>query len=245
MLSLEKITLPISVRRHNRESMLAQISIYSKPGDFVYDIGCGDKPFSKYVRGLGCTYIGVDIADGFYGESPDLIGSASNVPAPNNVADLIISSQVIEHITDPYGAFKEASRLLKPNGIFLYSSPFLYQLHAAPYDYGRYSQYYIKNAADKSGFEIINDVSLCGFWVASATLFANYATNMDRGFLKKTKIVRLIIFFYQWLCYLLNAVEIYSLRVFKKNPRKFQNTWPINNFFIMRKRDKVNENSLA
>ncbi len=235
MYNLEKAFLPISVRRHNRESILELLAVYARPGNVVYDIGCGNKPYLTTVRALGCTYVGVDIAEGFYDEKPDLIGSASKVPVSNDAADLVISSQVIEHLEHPYEALKEAHRILKPGGILLYSSPFLYQLHATPYDYGRYTRYYIDSAAERLGFDVIKDSSLCGFWNASATLFANYARSFDRGLIKYTKIVHAIILLQQWTCVIFNIIEKSVLKLSRKNPLYFQKTWPVNNIFVMKK----------
>lgn len=42
----------------------------------------------------------------------------------NNYFDIIITSDVFEHIPNPYQAFKEIYRILKPNGVHIFTVPF-------------------------------------------------------------------------------------------------------------------------
>jgi len=46
-----------------------------------------------------------------------------NIPLPNESIDLIILSEVIEHVPDEQKALKEVNRVLKPNGIIIFSMP--------------------------------------------------------------------------------------------------------------------------
>ena len=41
----------------------------------------------------------------------------------NNSFDLVISTEVIEHLENKYLFFKEIKRILKPNGTFIFSTP--------------------------------------------------------------------------------------------------------------------------
>ena len=69
-MNVSSLLRPIDVRRHNRAAILRLTAQYARPGGTVYDIGCGDKPFAPTVRALGCTHIGVDIAEG---QQPQLL----------------------------------------------------------------------------------------------------------------------------------------------------------------------------
>ena len=51
-------------------------------------------------------------------------GSLAALPFSNNVYDLIICSDVIEHITDDQAAVKELARVLKPGGRLILSVPY-------------------------------------------------------------------------------------------------------------------------
>lgn len=47
-----------------------------------------------------------------------------DIPFNENIFDLVISTEVFEHIPDPYKAFKEVHRILKPGGRHIFTVPF-------------------------------------------------------------------------------------------------------------------------
>ena len=60
-------------------------------------------------------------------------------PFEDNSFDYVISDQVLEHITMPEQAIKEALRVLKPNGIAIHTTCFMNYYHPSPIDYFRFS----------------------------------------------------------------------------------------------------------
>ena len=52
-----------------------------------------------------------------------LIGSAYSIPLPNNSVDIVICSEVLEHLHEYNDAIKEIHRVLKPGGKFYASVP--------------------------------------------------------------------------------------------------------------------------
>lgn len=227
---------PLDVRRHNRTTILRLAAQYARPGAVVYDIGCGDKPFAPHIRSLGCDYIGVDIADGFYEDKPDLIGSATEVPAPDRAADIVISSQTIEHLQDPFAALGEAYRLLKPGGVLILSFPFLYPIHAAPFDFGRYTRFFIESAAKRLGYVILAEAPYAGYWRMNAMSFAIYAQGFDRGPLRVLRIVPFITALQQWFCVGMHNLEAATVKlVARKNVDAVQRSWPLNYVFALGK----------
>lgn len=60
-------------------------------------------------------------------EYPDVectrIGTDSIIPFPDEHFDLVFAIEVVEHTTRPYDLFKEASRVLKPGGTLIISTP--------------------------------------------------------------------------------------------------------------------------
>ena len=57
----------------------------------------------------------------------------------DNSYDIIISSDVFEHINKPWDAAKEIIRILKPNGLSLHSTLFSWRYHPCPNDYYRFT----------------------------------------------------------------------------------------------------------
>ena len=52
---------------------------------------------------------------------------------------MVIGLEVFEHIKYPNKAVNEIYRLLKPNGNFLMSVPFMFPIHDEPYDFQRWT----------------------------------------------------------------------------------------------------------
>lgn len=75
------------------------------------------------VNYIGCEYFG-----GKY-KSGDIVDGILNVDLAHshfeeNTFDVVMTSDVFEHIPDPYKAFKEIYRILKPGGVHIFTVPF-------------------------------------------------------------------------------------------------------------------------
>ena len=51
------------------------------------------------------------------------IASAERIPWPDSTFDLVISNNVLEHLSDPETVFGEIHRVLKPSAMFLFKTP--------------------------------------------------------------------------------------------------------------------------
>ena len=121
----------------------------------LLDLGCGKVPFHEAYREYVADSICADWPSSTHGsEHVDVFCDLSrSLPFACASFDTIISSDVIEHLPDPLLAFSEMSRLLKPGGILLLNTPFLYMLHEIPYDYYRFTRYAIQRLLDATGME--------------------------------------------------------------------------------------------
>ncbi len=93
------------------------------------DAGCGGGRFVVALANLGSSYVnGIDVSfdavkvanerikDRNIQNAHVLQGSVLDIPFEQNTFDYVISSGVIHHTKDPYEAFKELDRVLKPGG---------------------------------------------------------------------------------------------------------------------------------
>lgn len=68
--------------------------------------------------------------------------------------DLIIADQVFEHLLYPYKATKNVLEMLKPNGYFLITTPFLIKIHPMPFDCTRWTPLGLKHFLHECGFAL-------------------------------------------------------------------------------------------
>lgn len=100
----------------------------------ILDFGCGDGILIKYMKRNNpkSLFYGVDVSKKIIQINKKKISFAKfyvtfdggRLPFPNNSFDFIVSTDVIEHIYDTEYAFRELSRVLKPNGKILLSTPY-------------------------------------------------------------------------------------------------------------------------
>lgn len=136
----------------------------------VLDIGCGRMRHKKSIlSGVNVRrYIGLDLEAGkfSYSVKADAYWDGIRMPFSDNSLDSALLLEVIEHCPDPLIVLQETQRVLKPNGIIFFSTPFLYQLHGTPYDYHRPTPFELELLFRSAGFDRIQSVA-SGHWDAS------------------------------------------------------------------------------
>ena len=115
-------------RRRLFTSELQAVTSFSNETS-VLDIGISSGTNLKMLKELGCERIfGVDISTeavsicnkhGFNA----VLGSVENLPFDDNSFDIILATDVLEHLDDEAVALEEISRVLKEDGIVLFTVP--------------------------------------------------------------------------------------------------------------------------
>jgi SAM-dependent methyltransferase len=138
-------------------------------GERVLDLGCGNKPYESLFRKKFATYVGADIAGN---KDADLvIGSDGRVNAQDNTFDCVLSTQVLEHVTDPQLYLSEARRLLKPDGSLVLSTHGIWPYHPDPTDLWRWTVEGLQAEIRRAGFEISSVEGVMGLETASLQLW--------------------------------------------------------------------------
>lgn len=174
----------------------------------VIDIGCGRKPYEALLRPYVTEHIGVDHENTFHDKSNiDLFGTAYDIPSDDSSFDSAICTAVLEHLEEPEQALRECHRVLKPEGVAIYSVPFIWHVHEEPRDFYRFSKYGLEYLFKKVGFEILEIKALSGFWVTFGQLFVYNLHRLKRGPLRWIPIIDAIGLLLQGLAYLLDRID--------------------------------------
>lgn len=73
-------------------------------------------------------------------EHMHIVNRGSELPFKDEVLDLVISQETLEHIGDFSTCIQEAWRVLKPGGAFYCQLPFIIGYHPGPNDYWRFTR---------------------------------------------------------------------------------------------------------
>ena len=151
----------------------------------IIDIGGGSSPYYGILQDISKKYYVVDFKSAMpENENREIIqieGTAEKLSFDSEYADIILSNQVLEHVSDERLAAKEAFRVLKKRGTFTGSVPHISPIHLEPHDYRRFTSFGIIKLLKETGFTNIKIESNGGVYKTIALLLL-----MD-GFLYKNK----------------------------------------------------------
>lgn len=119
-------------------------------GGRLLDVGCGARPFE--CRPGEIEWIGLDVEGN---EHADYHGTALDLPFSDASFGCVLATQVLEHVEDPLKAMREFARVLTPNGLLVVAVPQYWELHEAPYDFFRFTEYGLRKLCEFTGFEVL------------------------------------------------------------------------------------------
>ncbi len=174
----------------------------------LIDIGCGEKPYQRLLAPYVSEHVGVDHEGTQHDRSNvDLLGTAYSIPTEDESFDCAICSAVLEHLEEPELALRECYRVLRPDGVAIYTVPFIWHIHEAPRDFYRYSKYGLQYLFQKVGFEVIEIKALSGFWVTFGQLFVYNLYRLNKGPLRWLHIIDALGLLIQLLAYGLDKID--------------------------------------
>jgi SAM-dependent methyltransferase len=148
---------PVFLTRHRlRRALLRTLIPLDRIGLKCLDVGCGSRPYEGIFIN-GC-YEGVDVQSSgrpLSMKMPDKFYDGATLPYAENSFDLVMSTQVLEHVPDPLALIFEMVRVCKNGGEVVLSLPFVYPEHEQPYDYLRFTSYGVAELLERAGLKVI------------------------------------------------------------------------------------------
>lgn len=146
-------------------------------GKKLLDAGCGTGWFSCEAAKRGAKVTSMDLGPELLKQvakkcqTTRVVGSIMEMPFKANTFDYVVSSEVIEHVPDPFLALTECYRVLKPGGTFVLTTPNKFwffslviaqKLNLRPYQgLENWSNFYqLQNDLKKIGFQITDSYGI-------------------------------------------------------------------------------------
>ncbi len=159
---------PAKVNARLREEWIKKSLLALPRGLRILDAGAGETPYKTYCADQDYisqdfakydgTGNGVGLQTGSWDQSTiDIVSDITAIPAPSGSFDVILCTEVLEHIPDPLATLREFDRLLKPGGQLIMTVPFWSATHFAPYHFCTgYNKYFFEeHLAKRRGYAIL------------------------------------------------------------------------------------------
>jgi SAM-dependent methyltransferase len=149
---------PPNTPRYRLERWLEEAARRTPAGSLLLDAGAGDQRYARLFEHT--RYETADFlqtasrAEGGFYKTPTCVCDLTSIPVESDRFDVILCTQVLEHLPEPVKALEELCRVLRPGGELLLSAPLFYVEHEQPYDFYRYTQFGLRHPAERAGFEV-------------------------------------------------------------------------------------------
>lgn len=153
---------------HLSDLLLALKSQIVTPPHLVLDLGCGASPYRLLFP--NADYRRADLAG-----TPDVDFSLDDTDSiPSDYFDLVLSTQVLEHVRDPETYLRLALRSLKPGARLLLTTHGMFEEHACPEDYYRWTAQGLEHLMKVAGFAKVRSWKVTTQQRAAAYLILRY-----------------------------------------------------------------------
>jgi len=175
-----------------------------QPGGLLLDAGAGECRFKDRLPDM--RYVAVDTTWGdqtWDYSKIDVLSTIESLPFKSNVFDIIICTQVLEHVKEPRKIVEELFRSLNRGGVVCITAPQGWGVHQPPHDYFRFTRYALSYLLENAGFEQIMVTPSCGYF----GYLANRLTVFPKALFWQIRstLLRLVVFPLEVLSYVLFA----------------------------------------
>lgn len=178
------------ITRKNLDAFLA----HHASSERVLDIGAGGSGYGKFFP----NRLSVDI-DPL--RKPDIVADAHALPFKDNEFSTVLCTEVLEHVRDPKTVLSEIYRVLKPGGVIILTTRFVYPLHDTPHDYWRFTKYGLAELF--KGFRDVEIIPEAKSFTTLAILFQRLAFqgrfHIDKLVKLKLFIIAFVLQYCDWL----------------------------------------------
>jgi SAM-dependent methyltransferase len=153
----EELIVPLLARHIARA--IADYGAPARSDPAVLDVGCGGQPLRRDLEALGYRYVGIDPWP-TPGVPVDFEWAIDAADVPPDMPreggyELIVCTEVLEHVPDWEAAFDNLRALAAPGGRLIITCPAFYPLHEEPQDFWRPTDYALRHFAERYEFDVL------------------------------------------------------------------------------------------
>jgi SAM-dependent methyltransferase len=149
--------------------MVISKHVQGKKYQKLIDYGCGNVPYKSFFDKHVTEYIGADL--GVNTNAKIQLKPEGQIPLENDSVDLVLSTQVLEHVDNPHLYLTESARVLKSDGRLIITTHGYWMYHPDPQDFWRWTSAGLKKIITEAGFEVVDFTGVIGRSAMGLQLF--------------------------------------------------------------------------
>jgi SAM-dependent methyltransferase len=161
-----------SLRRSLERVFDTYLPAYS--GGRLIDYGCQRMPYRPLIEPYISDYTGFDLPDDVAapgGYKPDAyLTDEGLIPLDDDQVNVVLSTQVLEHVPNPDVYLRESYRVLQDNGLLILTTHGYWKYHPVPEDYWRWTRDGLKRIIENAGFTVVEQRGVVGLAPSSMQL---------------------------------------------------------------------------
>ncbi len=218
----------IPLLRRATQELIEDVARDLGAGSAVLDIGCGNQPLRELIEERKWSYTGLDVAQNDL-NNVDIVGRIDGKLPTTAAYDLLLCTEVFEHVVKWEAAFANLALLSKSGARVIITAPFVFPLHEEPHDYWRPTPYAFEEFANSNGFDVVKSVRAGdGFDVLGTFLNSSYIAFHTKGLAMRVRA-----FLVKRLISMLKR-DLSTSRI--GNYASIQGNWYLSNVFLLKKR---------
>ncbi|MGI9184285.1 MAG: class I SAM-dependent methyltransferase [Solirubrobacteraceae bacterium] len=156
--------------RHTVLAFVSAVASQLPAGTRILDAGAGNAPYRELFA--HCDYVTADWENSPHEHAPvvDIHGSLEDLPLADSSFDVVLSTQVLEHVSEPLSVLRELHRITRPGGRVFLTVPLVWELHEEPFDYFRYTPHGVRHLLTAAGFVVESITPRNGYFTTLASL---------------------------------------------------------------------------
>lgn len=107
----------------------------------VLNVGAGGEVAQVLAIHAGARSFQVTSLDIDAKRGPDIVGDVADHDFGGRRFDAVVMCEVLEHVREPARAIANVHKFLRPGGVLILSTPFIFPLHDQPHDYYRFTRH--------------------------------------------------------------------------------------------------------